>query len=221
MEALRGADLGWLGEKQLERIIAAGESGLSKLAETFGPLIEALKSGMADTKWQSFVSRDSRRAEEILSYLIGQLSGSERDARVGAARVLGVLGDSRAIGGLRGALKDRQSEVRFQAAGSLINLGERSEGLETLIALLKDRDARIRMLAAERLGWPRNAPAVQPLTERLSDAHSRVRCAAAVALGEIGDTRAIPALRARLQDREHRVRRLAQEALARLGSPSS
>jgi HEAT repeat protein len=159
----------------------------------------------------------------------------------GAVAALGKLGDPRACEPLAQMLK--MGSVKYRAARALGRCGP--NGLEPLVAALKDKDAELRCPAAEGLGAMRDkravgplvlalmdkrsrpavctalvqvgTPAVEPLIGALNDKDKEVRTSAAGVLGELGDKQAVVPLVACLQDADRDVRMSAVSALGQLG----
>jgi hypothetical protein len=83
----------------------------------------------------------------------------------------------------------------------------------------KERAAMVRWNAAQSLGVPGNALAVEPLVAALRDQDQDVRETAAQALGTIGDVRAVEPLVAALRDydQDKKVRITAAQSLGKIG----
>jgi HEAT repeat protein len=173
--------------------------------------------------------------------LIVALRDSHYENRPDAARVLGQIGDARALEALTAALQDGDYIVRRAAAEALDGMGWRPRKDETsarywvakqewkrcaaiggpavgpLIAELRPDNVTERLVVEEalvRIG----APAVEPLISALKDSKSwQVRRDAVEALGEIGDPRAVEPLIAALTDLDSGVLGIAAEALGRIG----
>jgi HEAT repeat protein len=112
--------------------------------------------------------------------------------------------------GARYSLTDPNPAVRAAAVREL----ERDGNEQLLIDRLKDEDADVRLLAAQRLGGPgTNAAALAALVGALKDEHAGVRREAAWSLGESGPG-AWPHLRDALCDEDPRVRAGAALALS-------
>ena len=123
------------------------------------------------------------------------------------------------IEGLIKALKFEASgqeayDIRDQAAGALIRLGEPS--VKFLIEALKNRNRYAREQAALALGKIRDARAVEPLLQVLVDENGSGRGEAALALGEIGDTRVVEPLIQALKNEDTGVRKDAVIALGKI-----
>jgi len=87
-----------------------------------------------------------------------------------------------------------------------------------LIALLTDREARVRRRSALAIGRVKLAEAIPALTTVMqSDADAEVRQMAAFAMGLIGDASAAPALIAALTDPDPLIQGRAAEALGLIG----
>ncbi|WP_440951842.1 HEAT repeat domain-containing protein [Methanococcoides sp. FTZ1] len=123
-------------------------------------------------------------------------------------RVLGTIGDERAVGPLIGMLG---GEDAVDAAAALGSIGE--PAVEPLIDVLADDDPHVRAWAARALGKTDDPRAVEPLVELLNDEDENVRSNAAMALGKLDDRRAIEPLKKALNDRSDRVRTLARSAI--------
>jgi len=114
------------------------------------------------------------------------------------ARVLGRIGDARAVGPLIAALHDRHATVRAAAAQSLGKLRD-ARAVEPLIACLDDHQAAPRAAAAEALGQLRDGRAVKPLVAMQA---KRAEPAATLALARFLDRRALGRLVAIARDKK-------------------
>ncbi len=116
-------------------------------------------------------------------------------------------------------LRSDEAPVRNLAMDILREVG--SQDLSSLIALIHDEDADIRIFAADILGSTDNLLAVDPLCEALlKDPEVNVRYQAAVSLGELGKTEASPCLNKAIYDEEW-VQYSVIEALTKIGHSSS
>jgi len=147
---------------------------------------------------------------------IKRLEDEEWNVRSDAARALGNLVDSRAVGPLIKALGDEVAYVRRYAAKALGQLGEPS-AVEPLIKALGDREKRVRSDAARALGNLSDPRAVEPLIKVIGDREKRVRRHTAWALGKLGDLRAVAPLIKALGDEDGDVRKEAAKTLEKLG----
>ena len=102
------------------------------------------------------------------------------EVRERAAWALREIKDKRAIGPLIQALKDKDWDVRGEAAGALGDIGE--PAVQLLIGSLKDKNGDIRWGAAAILGHIGDKRALEPLAQALKDKKPNVRDEAARAL---------------------------------------
>ena len=84
--------------------------------------------------------KDSRTVEPDLNSSV--LEDGDFMARDLAARVLGVLKDSRAVNALIAALDDAEDRIRTCAGASLAHIGDRTRDPAFLLDTLKNRDYR-------------------------------------------------------------------------------
>jgi len=111
----------------------------------------------------------------------------------------------------------KDSLVQEDAAEALGEIGD-ARAIESLIAVLKDKEQKVRKAATEALGKI-GEPAVESLIAALKDKEQKVRKAATEALGKIGEP-AVESLIAALKDKEQKVRKAATEALGKIGEPA-
>jgi len=107
----------------------------------------------------------------------------------------------------------------FPISAALVLRRMRGIGLpavESLIAVLKDKNMYVRRWSAWSLGYIKSDRAVEPLINALKDENVYVRSHAANALGRIKDTRAVEPLIAALKDESVYVREEAANALGRI-----
>ncbi len=123
---------------------------------------------------------------------------------------------SNAVPALIAGLQDRDSTVRYLAAGQLGRIGDR-QAVEPLIRALDDPDVIVQYWAISALGDIGDNRAVGSLIPLLDHQAKGVRFRAAQALGQIGDKRAYEPLLALRDDSELYPRAYAVEALGRLG----
>ncbi|MDO9043803.1 MAG: HEAT repeat domain-containing protein [Methanobacteriaceae archaeon] len=125
--------------------------------------------------------------------LIDVLDSPNKYVRMGAAKALGVIGDSKAIEPLIKTLKDDNKWVRRDASGALAQMG--TDAVEPLINILSDDDWKVRGAATWALGNIKDPRAVEHLIGALNDESGFVRGGATWALGNIGGEKAESALK--------------------------
>jgi HEAT repeat protein len=93
--------------------------------------------------------------------------------------------------------------------------------VNTVSALLKDKDASVRYSAAASLATLHSPAAVPALSDALKDTDVQLRRVSARALGEIGDPSAVPVLQPLLKDADMNVQVAAVYSLGKLKDASS
>ena len=230
---LRAAEaLGGIGDKRgVVALIAAlqeqGWRARSQAAEALARLGNDQNEQVARAIVESFDSSrgiEHRKAEILVAIgepavrpLIAALQDKDKDTvyRGAAARVLGGIGDKRAVEPLIAALQ----EDIWYVADALGEIGDK-RAVVPLIAVLQDggNDNTRRRFAAEALGQLGDARAVESLLAVMQNKDDPQRGAAMGALGDIGDKRAVLPLLAALQDKGFRSRRgVAMIALGKIG----
>jgi len=181
--------------------------------------------------------------------LLTRLKDPDPARRREAAKLLGALGERKAMPHLVGALRDQDRGVRDAAAEALVRLGGEDVAME-VVGLLGDEDIEVRNLAidvlvnlgraalrpvvgelgnsdpdvrkfaADILGWLGEPEATDPLIDALEDPNPNVVCAAVEALGHIGDPKAVGPLK-RVCSRLEDARPLVVDALGEIGTPEA
>lgn len=151
--------------------------------------------------------------------LLEALLDQDRNVRWLGAKVLGRIGETRAVAGLIGVLKDDVRGVRAQASRALGMIGAK-EGVPNLVQALGDEAESVRAEAAIALGKI-GYNAVSDLLAALEDDSAPVRAAAAEALGELQARPAVPDLLRHLRKDSSRVRAASALALGRIGDPAA
>ena len=183
--------------------------------DVFSALVVGLRGGISAAHGQ-IASELARIANTQLLELVSEmLNSSEVSEARCAASILGILKSKEAAHTLITHIGDRY--LSSYVVQVLIEIGELS--VEPLIAVLKDRNSRIRGEAMEALGKI-GEPAVEPLIAALKDRNSTLRLGATKLLGDIGDVRAVEPLIAALKDDNPMVRLNASWALGKIGEPA-
>ncbi len=137
-------------------------------------------------------------------------------SRVWAARVLGRIGDPRAVDELIGRLQDRDDRLRMTAAEALGMLGD-PRALQPIVrAILRDPAPQVRAHAAGAVARIEGERAVDVLVAALADTDyaTRIRALEAFETMRVEDT---SPLETALRDPNPEVRRRAALALERVG----
>ena len=125
----------------------------------------------------------NERHENIES-LIKALKEEDKRIRKEIVRVLGEIGDQKAIEPLIHALKDADFIIRWYIAIALGKIGGPAK--ELLIMALEDEDLKVRLGAIMALGEIGDTKAIEPLIKFLKDENSDIRFRAAEALEKMG-----------------------------------
>jgi HEAT repeat protein len=151
-----------------------------------------------------------------------ELAGhDEADLRLTGLWALGFAEEPSDVEVLAAAAKDRDPRVRSTAIGAIPDPAGNEHAFLVVVSALSDVDERVRVSAADRLGYTKRADAVAPLVGLASDPSPRVRSIVVDALGRLGNAGATPALRQLLQDAQPQVRERAIQALGRVADPAA
>jgi HEAT repeat protein len=166
---------------------------------------------------------DELRPEDALD-LVQPLLANPQNLGIGeAARLLGSVGDERAVPSLVRVLRESPPGARRKAAAALGQIAS-AEAVDPLIDALEDWEAPgVRVASSQALGSIKDVRAIQVLTARATDRleDPDVRSAAIGALGEIQplDSASIDALVRLLEDDLQAVKGPAAWALGRSTDP--
>lgn len=199
--------------------ISLGKLGFRAAVE---PLVEALRAGPPDLRFQAATSLVEIDPEVAYDPLVAALADEDGEVLSAVALGLGAIGDPRAVGHLAPLLDHPRATTRFDAAYSLVQLGD-GRGQEVLVAALRSPEHQWDAIEAlERLGDP---TAVEPLAllamagRRPDVAHIRAASAVlALAPAGLHAATARARLEAGLQARKLEVAALALESIERRGA---
>ncbi len=156
---------------------------------------------------------------EAITQLANALGKETGDvAKLDLAYALARGGDKRGTEALAQALQSPRRDVKAEAAGRLVMLGDK-RGIPTLVEFLEI--SQHRLSAAEQLAVAAEPRAIDALQKILADdkASADDKARAAIALGFAGKKDVAPALRALLDD--PRFNAFAAESLASLHDPAA
>ncbi len=205
--------------------IEARQAAAKALGETAHPqAIPYLMLALRDPFWWYEREREADvllkaiegMGEMAVDTLLEALNDTEGTVRRYAARLLGNIGDKRAIEPLGMALYDTHFEVGQAAAESLAGFG--APGLKILAEALHHPEVWLRQHAIAGLTLSGDKRIVPPILEMLNDPEREVQKQAIQALGELQDERALPALQAIIINRaDKEMYTLAKAAIEALG----
>lgn len=163
--------------------------------------------------------RQGRELAERVPKLISFLSGPPESGTAGAAEILGIVTDERAIKPLISALGNRDENVRVAAAEALGKIGD-GRALHPLINALKDK-YRVSKAAEKALWALADESALEPFIEALKVDNPYVQTAAMEFLCTIGDSRAAASVNVLLHNHNEYVRLSAAKTLGKIGTESA
>lgn len=202
--------------EDLDRVFDADLDGY--LTKPFGP--QELRTLVADVlrgRGKPVPSGPGQEAEPVSTpALIAQLSSDEAEARLWAARDLGLRQAEEAVEPLLASLEAPDAGVRWAAALALGRI-ETPRALQPLVAVLEDEDERVRVMVAHALGKLGDPRVGSELVERLDDESGWVQRATIPALGAVKASEAVSPLVQILREGAGGVRREAASALGRIG----
>ncbi len=200
------------GEAEVKYIaaVALGETGD---ARAITALVQLLNDSSTKVRWGAELAL-KKAGSGVVPVLIDRLKDKDQDTRLRVTRILGEIGDKRAIEPLTGLLSD-DVEVRASAAQALGKM-RAYQVVPALIPLIKDSEVNVRRSVVRALGEIGDKRAVDPLIAALSDGEALVRANAAESLGKIKDPRAQIPLTSALRDQDYSVREEAADALGSL-----
>ena len=170
---------------------AARQLGAGGDRRAVEPLLTALRDPKYQVQMQVIGALGQIRDPRILEPLLELFPQTAHTHAVG--RVLGWLGDDRAVEPMLDALSADTPLMRSSAADALGHLGDK-RAIDPLIEALKDENKYVRQAAAIALGNLGSSQAVEPLIEALADPSGEVSPWVAGALGQIGDARSVEPL---------------------------
>ena len=148
------------------------------------PLINALNYREKDIKPGAVEFLDNNLPGDKLKKLNIQLREESENFKAGACRVLGNIGDERAVNPLVKLLRNKNHRVASEAAIALGKIGEPS--VDAIFPLLKSKDKDTRCNAARALGYTGSEKAVVPLMTMMGDEEIEFRNTARKAIIDLG-----------------------------------
>jgi HEAT repeat protein len=199
---------------------AAETLGKINTKESVKALINALKDENDRVKKAAIFGLGLVKSPESIKELSAMLENKNDNIKSSAILSLGRIGDPKSVDYVIKALKDQNKQVRIKAVSSLsrfcclksvealsevykydpwnaassIQRINKTEAIDALINILKDKKIKNREYAADALGRFRNSKCVDALIEALAEDDNSVRDAAITALGNAGNPKAISTL---------------------------
>lgn len=205
-------------EIAMARGYAACALGNLKAQEAVTTLMKSLlRDESGGVRWSAATALGQIGDKEATSALLSALKDKEQTVRVAAAGALYLLEPK--DGFLQIVIQGSKAEdylVRswtIRTIETLLSQIKIKQAEDTLIAMLNDKDTRIRSKAARSLGELRLKRAVPALVASLKDDDNEVVKASIGALWSIGDLSAIPYLEELLKSEQEDIRGLSKEAI--------
>lgn len=209
-------------DQEQELILAMAQMG----KEGLPLLLQALKKASGRGKLTLISALGRSRQPEAVDPLLRELQSKDLLVVGEAARALGYIGDSRAIGALIQTLPHAHPQVRKLVEEGLMDLG--AAAVAPLMEVLHTSEPTMRSEAVRTLGllmgslqvnqaegWKKLHDKVAPaLMEALKDPEDSVRIQAAIGLGWMREGRAVPVLEQMAkEDQSSKARLMAQRAI--------
>ncbi|MFP4457973.1 MAG: HEAT repeat domain-containing protein [Candidatus Zixiibacteriota bacterium] len=158
--------------------------------------------------------------DDAVEPLLAKLSSGNPKHAVLAAKILGEIGDDRALLSLMMASRGQSPALRAKACYALGEIREK-EALDNLLLALDDSVASVRRSAAIAAGKIGDSKALDKLIEKLYDNDYSVRYSASYAIISIGDTNIVPELEKRLANDTTMTKYHIIETIGQIGAESS
>jgi HEAT repeat protein len=176
-----------------------------------GPLVRALADQSVYVYYSACNALKAIRADDVWPALEEHLQSPEATVRKRIAKLLGDMGEYKAVPRLVSLTRDSDPGVRYEAVEALRKIGD-SRAVDALIGCLNDESHEVRCGAVQALRWAGDLRAVEPLVAVCVE-NEELRLLAIQALREIaGDEAISPVVHALRQSREL-VRATATEIL--------
>ncbi|WP_243311626.1 HEAT repeat domain-containing protein [Fundidesulfovibrio agrisoli] len=182
-------------------------------------LLRQLGSGDVELEREAAFAAGDKKVEEAVPHLARLVQSQNLGVQEAADRALRRIGGPVVVRAVAPLLRSDDPPARNIAMDVMREVG--GQDFPTLVALLHDDDADMRIFASDILGSTDSLMAVDPLCEALlKDPEVNVRYQAAVSLGELGKSEAAKCLNKAMNDEEW-VQFAVIEALAKIRDDSS
>ncbi|MCE5197994.1 MAG: HEAT repeat domain-containing protein [Armatimonadota bacterium] len=160
--------------------------------EAIGAIIALLKPANGPIQDQ-IIGALAAYGSDGVSLMIPKLKDSQPSVRLAAARYFQKVRDARAVDPLVSALGDENKSVVESVIGALIEQHD-AKGIAATAAMLKDKDLKVRRVAAYAAAISPNPEIADALGAMLKDPDRRIRECAGLALSQLGDKRGADAM---------------------------
>lgn len=196
---------------------AAEAAGRLKERRAYEPLVELLNRGGAEGQ-AAYEALGELKDDRALSILEKNIKSEDMAVEVQAAYALAKMGKKQGEERMRKFMESgsKESPSGVLAAYYMAKL-DKEDGIDYLLAVLKNKDGALRAAAAEALGKAGNRKAILPLTELLGKLDPPLKVIVARGMGQLGGSRAVSALGKLKDDPDYDVRAAARLSLDGLG----
>ncbi|MDR3291223.1 MAG: HEAT repeat domain-containing protein [Methanobrevibacter sp.] len=143
------------------------------MAKSIDELINDLANSDEFTQDESKILLEEKGTDAVDALIDALLNNRNKDIKISSAKVLGAIGDKKAIDPLITTLGSPNKMVRREASTALIKMGD--SAVEPLISLLDNEDWKIRGAASWALGSIGDKQAIKPLKSLLNDENGYVK----------------------------------------------
>ncbi|MDR3222527.1 MAG: HEAT repeat domain-containing protein [Methanobrevibacter sp.] len=143
------------------------------MEKSINELINDLADSNEFIQDESKILLEKRGTDAVDALIDALLNNRNKDVKISSAKVLGAIGDKKAIDPLITTLSSPNKMVRREASTALIKMG--NSAVEPLIFLLDTEDWKIRGAASWVLGSIGDKRAIKPLKSLLNDENGYVR----------------------------------------------
>ncbi len=179
-------------------------------------LLQQLASNDESKRRRAAISLGEQEAQEAITALVQALRDASKGVQEAAIEALIKLRGRRTVKELIPLLRENDACLRNMAIEILKEVGR--DGVDLLLALLKDKNGDVRIFTSDILGYTGEEMATEGLIELLNDPVANVRNQAIVSLGQLKDKKAISALLKALEKGDEWTKFVAIEALSKLGA---
>ncbi|GAA5819924.1 MAG: HEAT repeat domain-containing protei [Methanobrevibacter sp. CfCl-M3] len=146
------------------------------MIKTINELINDLANPDELVQEETKILIEKKGTEAVDPLIDTLLNNRNKDIKISSAKLLGIIGDNKAIDPLIKTLKNPNKLVRREASTSLTKIG--NDAVEPLIKLLENEDWKIRGAASWALGIIGDKRAIEPLKNLLNDESGYVKSGA-------------------------------------------
>ncbi|MDR2545670.1 MAG: HEAT repeat domain-containing protein [Methanobrevibacter sp.] len=146
------------------------------MIKTINELINDLANPDELIQEETKILIEKKGTEAVDPLIDALLNNRNKDIKISSTKLLGIIGDNKAIDPLIKTLENPNKLVRREASTSLTKIG--NDAVKPLIELLENEDWKIRGAASWALGIIGDKRAIEPLKNLLNDESGYVKSGA-------------------------------------------